>query len=107
MNILRDVGMAEGQTFSPGYPAVPPYVCPFQSNTNVVTEIPKPSFAETVFDTDGLSRPSGRRSRIRPEQKPFFMFYIIRKITTGIEMLLDLFMDTGDTSKACLLEPES
>lgn len=77
----------------------------FWSNTNVFTEIPNHSFVKTAFDIEAISGRFGRCPMLRPEQYPILLMgFIIREITKRGDTVLDPFMGTEATSKACFLK---
>lgn len=106
IHFCRSAGTPESLKISLQNRAEPPYGCLFPSNTNDVTGLLKLSFTETVFNIEAAPDASGRRPMLRPKQNPILlMCFIIRKLTKGGDMVLDVFMGTGATAKAFLLEP--
>lgn len=71
-----------------------------------LTGIPNLLFAETVFDIEVTLEAFDRLPMSQPKQKPILLMrLIIQKFTKSGNMVPDLFMGTGATEKACLLEP--
>lgn len=85
------------------YRSVPPFPSEFAMNTNVMTNVPRLSHAETVYDDEPGG--SSRSRKLRPEQKPVdLMRAILRKFTKPGSLVFDPCAGTGATAKACLLE---
>lgn len=83
-----------------------PYCCPFPTNTNVLTEIWKLWIAKAVFDIKTDAGSNDGYPMLWPEQRSnSLMGFITRKFTKGGDIVLDLFMSTRASAKACLLEP--
>lgn len=80
-----------------------PYDQDFSSNTDVALDVLKLSCAESLFYTDSQAGGSGRRSLVRPEQKPVLLnMHPIRQFCLPGEAVLDLCMETRSIAKACL-----
>lgn len=94
----------DGHGTGPQNRVEPPYHCPFPSNTNDSTGIPKRFFFEIFSDVKAASSISGTRAMHRPEQKLILLMgFVIRKFTKGHHMMLESFMCTEATENACLL----
>lgn len=70
------------------------------SNPNVMLGVPKPSFAESVFDLDRPAGRPGRRTPFRPEQiTALLMTHLTSKFCPTEIRVLNWCMGTGSTAK--------
>lgn len=95
----------DDQTSIVGYHSAPLYWSSFQSNTNILTEISNFFFSEAIPGDNARPGSSSRRAMARPKQNPVLLVkFIICKYAKPKRLVLDPFMDTGDSAKARLLK---